>query len=68
MAIASWPEMKSCVVLRHRPKPGGKRDDCIVQTEYGADFWREILQAVFHQVTLTRLIFSASAAIYAIRT
>jgi hypothetical protein len=51
-----------------RPKPGAKRNDCIVETEYGADFWCEIFQAGFHQVTLTSLIFPASVAIYAIKT
>ena len=49
-------------------KPGAKRDDCIVQTEYGADIWCEIFQAGFQQVTLTSLIFPASVAIYAIKT
>jgi SAM-dependent methyltransferase len=49
-------------------KPGAERDDCIVQTEYGADFWCEIFQAGFQQITLTSLIFPASVAIYAIKT
>lgn len=49
-------------------KPGAKRDDCIVQTEYGADIWCEIFQAGFQQVTLTSLIFPASVAIHAIKT
>ncbi len=49
-------------------KPEAKRDDCIVQTEYGADFWCEIFQAGFQQVTLTSPIFPASVAIYAIKT
>jgi len=67
-AIASWPEMKRlCRLDASRPKSGAKRDDCIVQTEYGADFWCEIFQAGFQQVTLTSLIFPASVAIYAIK-
>jgi SAM-dependent methyltransferase len=49
-------------------KPGVNRDDCIVQTEYGADFWCEIFQAGFHEVSLTSLIFPASVAIHAIKT
>jgi SAM-dependent methyltransferase len=52
----------------HHGKPGAKRDDCIVQTEYGADFWCEIFEAGFQQVTLTSLIFPASVAIHAIKT
>ena len=38
-------------------EPGVNRDDCIVQTEYGADFWCEIFDAGFREVTLTSLIF-----------
>ena len=34
----------------------------------GTDFWCEIFQAGFNQVTLTSLIFPASVAIYAIET
>lgn len=49
-------------------KPGVNRDDCIVQTEYGADFWCEIFQAGFREVSLTSLIFPASVAIHAIKT
>jgi SAM-dependent methyltransferase len=49
-------------------KPGLKRDDCIVQTEYGADFWCEIFEAGFREVSLTSLIFPASVAIHAIKT
>jgi hypothetical protein len=48
-------------------KPGVNRDDCIVQTEYGADFWCEIFQAGFREVSLTSLIFPASVAIHAIK-
>jgi SAM-dependent methyltransferase len=49
-------------------KPGVNRDDCIVQTEYGADFWCEIFQAGFREASLTSLIFPASVAIHAIKT
>ena len=49
-------------------KPGVQRDDCIVQTEYGADFWCEIFESGFHEVNLTSLIFPASIAIHAIKT
>jgi SAM-dependent methyltransferase len=48
-------------------KPGVNRDDCTVQTEYGADFWREIFEAGFREVSLTSLIFPASVAIHAIK-
>ena len=48
-------------------RPGVKRDDCIVQTEYGADFWCEIFDAGFREVSLTSLIFPASVAIHAIK-
>ena len=48
-------------------KPGVNRDDCVVQTEYGADFWGEIFEAGFGEVSLTSLIFPASVAIHAIR-
>ena len=44
------------------------RDDWIVQTEYGADFWCEIFQAGFREASLTSLIFPASVAIHAIKT
>lgn len=47
--------------------PGAKRDDCIVQTEYGANFWCEIFDAGFREVTLTSLIFPASVAIHALK-
>jgi SAM-dependent methyltransferase len=47
---------------------GAKREDCIVQTEYGADFWCEIFEAGFREVTLTSLNFPASVAIHAIKT
>ena len=48
-------------------KPGVNRDDCIVQREYGADFWCEIFEAEFREVSLTSLIFPASVAIHAIK-
>jgi hypothetical protein len=44
------------------------RDDCAVQTEYGADVWCEIFEAGFREVWLTSLIFPASVAIQAIKT
>ncbi len=47
--------------------PETKREDCIVQREYGADFWCEIFEAGFHEITLTCLIFPASIAIHAIK-
>jgi SAM-dependent methyltransferase len=49
-------------------KQGVNRDDCVVQREYGADFWCEIFQAGFREVSLTSLIFPASVAIHAIKT
>jgi len=49
-------------------KPGANRDDCVVQTEYGADFWCEIFEAGFGEVSLTSLIFPASVAIHAVKT
>jgi len=48
-------------------RPGVKRDDCIVQREYGADFWCEIFEAGFREVKLTSLIFPASVAIHAVK-
>ena len=48
-------------------KPGLNRDDCVVQTEYGADFWCEIFEAGFREVSLTSLVFPASVAIHAIK-
>jgi SAM-dependent methyltransferase len=44
-------------------KPDLPRADYMVQTEYGADFWCEIFEAGFHEVTLTSLTFPASVAI-----
>jgi SAM-dependent methyltransferase len=46
---------------------GVDRDDCIVQREYGADFWCEIFEAGFREISLTSLIFPASVAIHAIK-
>jgi ubiquinone/menaquinone biosynthesis C-methylase UbiE len=48
-------------------RAGVNRDDCIVQTEYGADFWCEIFETGFREVSLTSLIFPASVAIHAIK-
>jgi SAM-dependent methyltransferase len=48
-------------------KPGVNRDDCTVKTEYGGDFWCEIFEAGFREVSLTSLIFPASVAIHAIK-
>jgi SAM-dependent methyltransferase len=47
--------------------PGAKREDCAVQTEYGADFWCEIFDAGFRELSLTSLIFPVSVAIHAIK-
>ena len=44
------------------------RDDYLVHTEYGADFWCEAFGAGFREVALTTLIFPASVAICAIKT
>jgi SAM-dependent methyltransferase len=49
-------------------KPGVNRDDCVVHKEYGADFWCEIFEAGFREISLTSLIFPASIAIHAIKT
>jgi len=48
-------------------KSGVNRDDCVVQTEYGDDFWCEIFEAGFRELNLTSLIFPASVAIHAIK-
>ena len=40
-------------------------DDYRVQNEYGADFWCEIFEAGFQNMSLTSLIFPASVAIHA---
>ena len=42
-----------------------KRDDYIVRTEYGADFWCEVFEAGFREVSLTSLVFPVSVAICA---
>jgi len=39
----------------------------MMQTEFGADFWCEILEAGFREISLTSLIFPASVAIHAIK-
>ncbi len=44
-------------------KPGSPRADYAVQTEYGANFWCEIFEAGFQDVSLTSLMFPASVAI-----
>jgi hypothetical protein len=49
-------------------KPGIPRLDYVVQTEYGADFWCEIFEAGFQEVTLTSLVFPASAEICVTKT
>jgi len=49
-------------------RPGVERADCVVQKEYGADFWCEIFEAGFREIRLTSLIFPASVAIHAIKT
>ena len=49
-------------------RPGVERADCVVQKEYGADFWCEIFEAGFREISLTSLIFPASVAIHAIKT
>lgn len=46
-------------------KPGAGRTDYVVQWEYGADFWCEIFEAGFEQLSLTSLVFPASVAIAA---
>jgi SAM-dependent methyltransferase len=53
--------------LSYHGKPGLNRDDCVVQKEYGADFWCEIFETGFREVSLTSLIFPASVAIHAIK-
>ena len=47
--------------------PTAAREDYIVQTEYGADFWCEVFEAGFHELALTSLIFPASVAISAVK-
>jgi SAM-dependent methyltransferase len=48
-------------------KPDLPRADYMVQTEYGADFWCEIFEAGFQEVTLTSLVFPAAVAISVIK-
>jgi SAM-dependent methyltransferase len=48
-------------------KPEVNRDDCVVQTEYGADFWCELFETGFREVSLTSLIFPASVAIHSMK-
>jgi SAM-dependent methyltransferase len=52
----------------HHGNRGTTQQDYTVQTEYGADFWCEIFEAGFQEVTLTSLIFPASVAICATKT
>ncbi len=49
----------------HHGKPETGRADYVVQKEYGADFWCEIFEAGFEQLSLTSLVFPASVAIAA---
>jgi regulation of enolase protein 1 (concanavalin A-like superfamily) len=44
------------------------RDDLKVQTEYGADFWCEVFEAGFRELSLTTLVFPSSIAITATKT
>jgi hypothetical protein len=45
--------------------PGNENEDYKVQTEYGADFWCEILEAGFREARLVTLSFPASVAVHA---
>lgn len=46
---------------------GEQSEDLRVHREYGADFWREPLEAGFQNVTLTSLMFPASVAATAVK-
>jgi SAM-dependent methyltransferase len=52
----------------HHGNPAMTRDDLKVQTEYGADFWCEVFEAGFRELSLTTLVFPASIAITATKT
>ena len=47
--------------------PGPGAEDYRVQTEYGADFWGQLFEAGFQNISLTSLIFPASVAVHAIK-
>lgn len=47
--------------------PGAGAEDYRVQTEYGADFWCQLFEAGFQNISLTSLIFPASVAVHAIK-
>lgn len=49
-------------------KPGVNRDDCVVQPEYGADFWCEVFETGSREVSLTSLLLPVSVTIHAIKT
>ena len=67
IVIGRLTRMRRGLPPSYHGMPGAKREDCVVQTEYGADFWCEIFDAGFREVTLTSLIFPASIAIHAIK-
>jgi len=45
-----------------------EHEDLRVQREYGADFWCELLQAGFNNLTLTTMIFPASIVVSAVKS
>lgn len=49
----------------HGTRAAGAVDDYRVQTEYGADFWCQLFEVGFRNVTLTSLVFPASVAVQA---
>jgi SAM-dependent methyltransferase len=67
VVIGRLTRMRGGLPPSYHGMPGAKREDCAVQTEYGADFWCEIFDAGFRELSLTSLIFPASVAIHAIK-
>ncbi len=47
--------------------PGGNREDHLVQTEYGADMWTEVMRAGFSSVQIVAEAYPAALAIVAVR-
>jgi SAM-dependent methyltransferase len=68
IVIGRLTQTRDALSPSYHGTPGTNRQDCLVQREYGADFWCEIFEAGFRDVSLTSLIFPASVAIHAIKS
>jgi SAM-dependent methyltransferase len=68
IVVGRWTRTRQGLPGSYHGNSEDMRDDYLVQTEYGADFWCELFEAGFGQVALTSLIYPASIAISATRT